>query len=213
MAKITKIEIQKRNKERVNLFLDDEYAFSLSTELVYKEALKVNEEVDSKKLGVLAEREGLIRCKDSALRIIERSYKTEKEVRDKLSLKGYEDNAINKSIEFLKEYNFINDIKYTKAFIKDKLNSSGSNKIKYTLIQKGISKELIEEELSNLNEDNEKKVAIDLAKKKFMIIKKRENDNYKISGKLYRYLLSKGYGYDIVNEVVKEVMSFDDIIE
>jgi len=115
MAKITKIEIQKRNKERVNLFLDDEYAFSLSTELVYKEALKVNEEVDSKKLGVLAEREGLIRCKDSALRIIERSYKTEKEVRDKLSTKGYEDNAINKSIEFLKEYDFINDIKYTKA--------------------------------------------------------------------------------------------------
>ena len=43
MAKITKIEIQKRNKERVNLFLDDEYAFSLSTELVYKEGLKTNE--------------------------------------------------------------------------------------------------------------------------------------------------------------------------
>jgi len=211
MAKITKIEIQKRNKERVNLFLDDEYAFSLSTELVYKEALKVNEEVDSKKLGVLAEREGLIRCKDSALRIIERSYKTEKEVRDKLSTKGYEDNAINKSIEFLKEYDFINDIKYTKAYIKDKLNSTGSNKIKYTLIQKGISKELIEEELSNLNEDNEKKVAIELAKKKFIIIRKRETDNYKISGKLYRYLLSKGYGYDVVNEVVKEVMSLDDL--
>jgi len=213
MAKITKIEIQKRNKERVNLFLDDEYAFSLSTELVYKEALKVNEEVDSKKLGILAEREGLIRCKDSALRIIERSYKTEKEVRDKLSLKGYEDNAINKSIEFLKEYNFINDINYTKAFIKDKLNSTGSNKIKYTLIQKGISKELIEEELSNLNEENEKQVAIDLAKKKFLIIRKRETDNYKISGKLYRYLLSKGYGYDVVNEVIKEVMSFDELIE
>ena len=213
MAKITKIEIQKRNKERVNLFLDDEYAFSLSTELVCKEALKVNEEVDSKKLGVLAEREGLIRCKDSALRIIERSYKTEKEVRDKLSTKGYEDNAINKSIEFLKEYDFINDIKYTKAYIKDKLNSTGSNKIKYTLIQKGISKELIEEELSNLNEDNEKKVAIELAKKKFIIIRKRETDNYKISGKLYRYLLSKGYGYDVINDVVKEVISFDDLME
>jgi regulatory protein len=36
MGKITKIEIQKRNKERVNLFLDGEYAFSISAELVYK---------------------------------------------------------------------------------------------------------------------------------------------------------------------------------
>ena len=101
-------------------------------------------------------------------------------------------------------------VNYTKAFINDKLKSQGSQKIKYTLIQKGISKEIIEEELSNLNKENEKNVALNLAKKKFDIIKKKENDNYKISGKLYRYLISKGYEYDVTNEVVKEVMSLDD---
>jgi regulatory protein len=211
MAKITKIEIQKRNKERVNLFLDGEYAFSLSIELVYKEGLKTNEEIDSEKLKVLAEHESLIRCKNSALRIIEKSYKTEKEVRDKLILKGYEEKPINKSIEFLKEYNFINDSNYTKAFISDKLKSQGSQKIRYSLIQKGISKEDIDEELSNLNKENEKNVALNIAKKKFDIIKKKENDNYKISGKLYRYLISKGYGYDVTNEIVKEIMSLDEL--
>lgn len=210
MAKITKIEIQKRNKERVNLFLDDEYAFSLSVELVYKEGLKTKDEIDSEKLKVLAERESLIRCKDSALRIVEKSCKTEKEMRDKLILKGYEENSINKSIEFLKEYNFINDSNYTKAFISDKLKSQGSQKIKYTLIQKGISKDCIDEELSNLNKENEKNVALNIAKKKLNIIKKKENDNYKISAKLYRYLLSKGYGYDVTNHVVKEIMSLDE---
>lgn len=206
MAKITKIEVQKKNKERVNLFLDDEYAFSLSMELVYKEGLKKNDEVDSKKLEILAEQESLIRCKNSALRIIEKSYKTEKEVIEKLRLKGYGDTAINRSIEFLKEYNFINDLNYTKAFINDKLNSVGSQKIKYNLLQKGISKEIIEEELYNSNKENERNVAFNLAKKKVNIIKKKENDNYKISGKLYRYLISKGYSYDITNEVVKEIM-------
>ncbi|MCE5220674.1 MAG: recombination regulator RecX [Clostridium sp.] len=210
MAKITKIEIQKRNKERVNLFLDGEYAFSLSAELVYKEGLKTNDEIDSEKLKILVEHENLIRCKNSALRIIEKSYKTEKEVRDKLILKGYEDNSINKSIEFLKEYNFINDSNYTKAFIHDKLNSQGSQKIKYKLIQKGISKEIIAEELSNLDKGNEKNVAFNIAKKKLDIIKKKENDNYKVSGKLYRYLISKGYGYDVTNEIVKEIMSLDE---
>jgi len=210
MAKITKIEVQKKNKERVNLFLDEEYAFSLSIELVYKEGLKKNDEVDSKKLEILADKESSIRCKNSALRIIEKSHKTEKEVIEKLKLKGYEDNSINKSIEFLKEYNFINDLNYTKAFINDKLNSVGSQKIKYTLLQKGISKELIEEHLSNSNKENEKNVAFNLAKKKVDLLRKKENDNYKISGKLYRYLISKGYEYDITNEVVKEVMSLDD---
>ena len=210
MAKITKIEIQKRNKERVNLFLDHEYAFSLSAELVYKEGLKINAEIDSEKLKILAEHESFIRCKESALRIIERSYKTEKEMRDKLRLKEYEDNSINKTIEFLKEYNFINDSNYAKAFISDKLSSAGSQKIKYALTQKGICKEIIDEELSKLNKDNEKNTAFNIAKKKFDILKKKENDNYKISGKLYRYLVSKGYGYDVINDVVKEVMSIDD---
>lgn len=210
MAKITKIEIQKRNKERVNLFLNHEYAFSLSAELVYKEGLKVNADIDSEKLKILAERESFIRCKESALRIIERSYKTEKEMRDKLRLKEYEDNSINKTIEFLKEYNFINDINYAKAFISDKLSSAGSQKIKYALTQKGICKEIIDEELSKLNKDNEKNTAFNIAKKKFDLLKKKENDNYKISGKLYRYLVSKGYGYDVINDVVKEVMSIDD---
>lgn len=210
MAKITKIEIQKRNKERVNLFLDGEYAFALSAELIYKEGLKINAEIDSEKLKALAERESFIRCKESALRIIERSYKTEKEMRDKLKLKGYEDNSISKSIEFLKEYNFINDTNYVKAFISDKLNSAGSQKIKYTLIQKGICKEIIDEELSKLNKDNEKNAAFNIAKKKFDAIKKKESDNYKISGKLYRYLVSKGYGYDVISDIVKEVMYQDE---
>lgn len=210
MTKITKIEIQKRNKERVNLFLDGEYAFSLSLELMYKEGLKVNQEVDINILKALAKKESYIRCKESALRIIERNYKTEKEVRDKLKLKGYEEDDIDSSIEFLKNYNFLNDYNYTKAFIKDKINIQGSQKIKYNLIKKGISKEIVQEQLSSINKDDEKITALNLAKKKLNIIKKSENDEYKISGKLYRFLISKGYGYDVVKEVVKEVMLLDD---
>ena len=210
MSVITKIEIQKKNKERVNLFLDNEYAFSISTELVYKEGLRVNLNVDIEKLKDLAEKEEMLRCNNSAIRIIERNYKTEKEVRNKLIEKGYNENAINNAIDFLQKYNFLNDNTYTKMYVKDKLNSQGSNKIKYTLMKKGISKEMIEEELQNIDRDDEKKVAMELAQKKLSSIKKSENDKYKISGKLYRFLTSKGYNYDIVKETVKDVMSLDD---
>lgn len=210
MAIITKIEVQKRNKERVNLFLDGEYALSISAELVYKEHLKVKDNIDYDKLKLLAEKEGFAKCKESALRIVERNYKTEKQVREKLKLKGYEENAIDYSIEFLKEYNFINDNYYASAFINDKSNSMGSQKIKYNLIQKGVSKEIIEEALSNVNKENERDIALDIAKKKLVVIKKKENDNYKISGKLYRYLISKGYEMDIVSDVVKEVIRLEE---
>lgn len=43
---ITKMEISKRNKERINIYIDEEYAFSISAELVYKENLKVKDKVD-----------------------------------------------------------------------------------------------------------------------------------------------------------------------
>ncbi len=146
----------------------------------------------------------------SAIKIIERSYKTEKEVRDKLKQKGYEEKQIENSIEFLKEYDFLNDNIYAKAFIKDKISSKGSQKIKYDLIKKGISKNIIEENLVEVNHDEEKKAALTIGRKKYESIIKKESDTYKLSGKLYRFLISRGYAYDIVKDVVKEIMSLDE---
>ena len=210
MAVITKIEIQKRNKERVNIYLDEEYAFSISAELVYKENLKVKDVIDIDKLKAVADKEAYIRCKNSALKIIERSYKTEKEIVEKLQMKGYEERHIEASIQFLKEYKFLNDDYYVEAFIRDKINSKGSIRIKQDLIKKGISRDVIEEKLCKIDKSSEKDTAKELAEKKLRIIKKSENDTYKISSKIYRFLISKGYTYDIVKEVVKDVMSIDD---
>ncbi len=210
MAVITKIEIQKRNKERVNIYLDDEYAFSISAELVYKENLKVKDVVDTEKLKSVADKESYVRCKNSALKIIERSYKTEKEVVEKLQMKGYEEKHIESAVQFLKEYKFLNDDYYAEAFIKDKLTSKGSMRIKQDLMKKGIPREVIEEKLEGIDKDDERETAKVLAEKKLRVIRKSENDTYKISGKLYRFLISKGYTYDVVKEVVKDVMSIDD---
>ena len=210
MPKITKIEIQKNNKDRVNIYLDGEYALAINAELVYKENLKVKDDVDISKLQEIAEKESFIRCKESAIKIIERSYKTEKEIRDKLKQKGYEEKQINNSIDFLKEYNFINDNTYAKAFIKDKLSSKGSQKIKYDLMKKGIAKDIIEENLIKVDKNEEKEVALNVGRKKYESIRRKESDNYKLSGKLYRFLISRGYAYDIVKDVVKEIMSLDE---
>lgn len=210
MSVITKIEVQKKNKERVNIYLDGEYAFSISAELIYKENIKVKDVVDFEMLKSVADKESYIRCKNSALKMIERSYKTENEVIEKLKIKGYEQKHIEKSIEFLKEYKFLNDDYYAEAFIRDKLSSKGSQRIRQELIKKGISRDIIEKNIYEIDKDTEKNIARELANKKLRVIQKSEKDNYKISGKLYRFLISRGYTYDIVKEVVKDVMSMDE---
>lgn len=205
MNKITKIETGKRNNERVNIYIDEEYSFSISLELVYKEGLKVNDQVNIEKLSKLASEDNYLRCKNSAIKIIERSYKTEKEMKDKLILKGYDEKSIERTLKFLREYNLINDENYTRMFVKDKVNSEGKRKIKYTLIKKGIDSNVVEHELSKILSENLKEIALELALKKYNVLKKRETDKYKLSQKLYRFLVTKGYDFDLISEVVKEV--------
>ncbi|MEG0295963.1 MAG: recombination regulator RecX [Clostridium sp.] len=206
---ITKIEVQKRNKERVNIYIDEDYAFAISAELVYKYDLKVKSKVDTETLKEVAEKEAIMKCRNSAIRVVERSYKSEKELYDKLKEKGYEDKAINLAIEFLKEYNFINDETYTKSYIKDKIKTQGQKKILYTLKRKGIDEELIKDNLLAIDKEDEKEVAFTLAEKKYNILIKRESDKYKISQKLYRYLLSRGYEFSIAQEAIKKITNIE----
>ena len=214
MPKITKIEVQKRNKERVNIYIDGEYSLAVNAELIYKENLRTNMEIDIEKLQEVAAKEEILRCRSSALRIIERIYKTEKELRDKLKEKNYSDNAIELSVEFLKEYNYLNDDTYAKAYIKEHASSKGSSKIKYELLKKGIDKDIIEANMPLcIDEETERAAALKIGEKKYRTIIKSENDTYKISGKLYRFILSKGYNYDIVKSVVKEIMNDDTFTE
>lgn len=211
MGKITKIEVQKRNKERVNVYIDNVYTFSAYSELIYKENLKVNSEVDEEKLLRIAQKENVSKCKETALRIIERSYKTEKEMQNKLIEKGYDSESVGIAINFLKEYNFINDNNYVKMYIKDRISTQGKQKIKYSLIRKGISDDIIEEFLEDIESEDEKSAAIELAKKKYKSISRIETDRFKLWNKLCRYLVGRGYDYSVSKEVVNEVLDRDDI--
>lgn len=208
---ITKIEVGKRNKERVNIYIDEEYAFSISAELVYKENIKVKDKINVESLRKLAEEDNYIKCKNSALRVIERTYKSEKELVDKLSLKGYDDHIIKRTINFLREYNLLNDSNYAKMYVKDRSKSQGKKKIKYTLIQKGIDENIIEEELEKLDNDEIREVVHEMALKKYRILSKRESDDYKLSQKLYRFLMGKGYEYDLIKDVVKSIVKSGDL--
>ncbi len=205
MSKITKIEAGKRNKERANIYIDDEYAFSVNMEIVYKFGLKEKEEVDKERLLEISISENLSKCKETALRTVERSYKTEKEMRDKLFLKEFDEETIDKTLEFLKEYGFIDDSKFVRMFVKDRIKNQGKNKIKYALVQKGINRYLIDEVFEELDRDDEVKRAAELCEKKYLSIIKREDDDFKIKNKITRYLLGRGYDYDIAKECIREV--------
>lgn len=214
---ITKIELQKRNKDRVNVYINEEFLFACSAELIYTYGLSKDKEIDIDSLKDIIDKDNWIKCKSCALKTIERTYKTQKQIFDKLVQKEYDEKAINKTIDFLKEYKFIDDEKYTEAYIKDKLKSQGKNKIKYALINKGINEALIKEKLSCLDKDIEENTALKLAEKKYKLLIKNESDIRNIYKKLGDYLIRNGYNLDIVqntlNNIVKEELNHPNTTE
>ena len=204
---ITKLEYGKRNKNRVNVYIDDEFAFSVDAEIIYKEGLKIKDAIDINRLNGIVEEDNYIKCKNAAIRIIEKSYKSEKEIHDKLLQKEFDHKTISRTLCFLKEYNLLDDKKLASMYIKDKIKNQGSKKIKYLLMQKGINEEIINEELNNIESEQIEDTAYNLAIKKYNVLIKRESDKYKLYQKLSYYLCSRGYDYDLVSKTVKRILN------
>lgn len=206
---ITKIEIQKKNKNRVNVFLEGEFAFSCSAELIYYHNIKKNEKINMELFKEIISQDNYLKAKNSALRVIEKSYKTEKEMFEKLVALGYDEKTSARVMNFLKEYSFVNDNKYADMFIRDKSLSWGKNKIKYTLLKKGVSEEIVENGLKEINHDTEVISATKLAEKRYNTIIKSESNMYKVCKRLGNYLASRGYEYMVINNVLNKLIKVD----
>ncbi|PIH00869.1 recombination regulator RecX [Clostridium combesii] len=204
---ITKIEVQKRNKDRVNVYIDEEFNFACSSELIYYHNLKKGKVIDKNSLNDIIKEDNYIKAKGYALKYIEKSLKIESQVKEKLYLKEYDEDTVNKVIRFLKDYDFIDDDKYCDMYIREKLNIYGRNKIKYTLLNKGVKENIVIEKINNINEEKEKKVAYKLAEKKYKIMILREKDKFKIYKKIWPYIISRGYNSNIAEWVINELKS------
>lgn len=208
MSKITGIEIQKRNKNRVNLYVDNEYLLSLQAELVYKYNLSKNQEIDEEKLLEIARADDYEKAKNKALNSLSKVEKSEKKIREKLSA-DFDEEVIEEVIEFLKKHELVDDERFAEMIVSNDLNFKrvGKNRIKQNLYTKGIKREYIESAISDIDSDVELENAIYLAKKRLPRIK--DKDINKVKNKLYQHLSYKGFSYDIIKSAIREVLEED----
>ena len=209
MAIITKIEAQKRSKDRVNIYVDEEYFMAVYAELVYTHSLKKGMEIDKDSLESLLHDEIYMKAKNKALSILSKSDQSEKKLREKL-LNDYDENIVEEVIEFLKGYKLINDNLLAEKIVHDNMNLSkfGKNKIKQNLYNKGIAASDIQDAISQIDPDEEYENAKYLAEKRLKRLK--VEDKNKINQKIYQHLAYKGFSYDIIKRVLRELLNFDE---
>ena len=195
---ITAIEAQKRNKDKVNLYLDGEFACSLTAESVVRARLKIGQELSEERLReILATSETELAFK-KALDYISRAMKTEKQVKDYLCLKGFDALAAERAVEKLKEYKYVDDLQFAALYVEMNGRQKGARRIKAELMQKGIDETKAEQALLMLSEERSSESAAALADK---FMRGKAND-FKNLVRLSRFLAARGFDYETINQIV-----------
>jgi regulatory protein len=127
------------------------------------------------------------------------------EIIDKLKSWDIEENDFDEIITCLKNENFINEERFTQAYINDKLNFNkwGKLKIKYELSKKEIEEDIIEKALCKINKTYYLSVLNNELIKKNKSIKD-ENIN-KRRFKLVNFAKNKGFEYDLILQIISQI--------
>ena len=209
MAVFQKFDAQKKNTDRVNIYINDEFFMSVFTELVYTFNLKKGMEIDKDNLKSLLDNDMYIKAKNKALNILSKTDQSEKKIKEKLS-SDFEDSTIEKVLDFLRSNIFI-DVKLLAQKIVNtniNFNKCCKNKIKQNLYNKGIDSEDISHAISNIDYDVEFENAMYLAKKRYDRIK--NEDKRKVYQKISQHLAYKGFDYDTIKSVLNKILNFDE---
>jgi len=192
---VTKIDVQKRNPKRRSVYIDGEFAFGLDEEVLYKSRLKKGESLTLQQIEKITKEERKKKSKDVALKFLSFRRRTEKQVREKLQKRGFDEKTIDATIDKLKEFDLINDLEFATCWVKDRLayKPRGKKLLKQELWKKGIRKDIIERVTEELCQDEDKS-ASDLVEK----IKKRYRnlDPQVAKRRMYNLLLRRGFSYE-----------------
>lgn len=202
---ITKIETQKKNKNRVSIFIDKKYAFGIYKKTLMKFELETGMILTPELIEEIKVEDEYKKCFNSALNYLSYRSRTSDEIRKKMLDKEYGLNTITKVIKELKRLNYIDDLDYSKQYIEYKKKKMGRRRIRYELERKGIDSRVIEQALLAYNSGKAYDQALRIAEKKNnqygdISYQKRYN---RLAGLLNR----RGFSYDIIKNVLSEILS------
>ncbi len=207
--RITKIESQKKNPTRKNLYVDGEFVIGVSAETLLRFGIRTGDEIGDNKLKALQATEELQGAKTVALRFLSHRQRTEKEIRDKLREKEFGDEEIRKTLEQLKDLGYVNDAAFACAYVRHHLaiRPKGKVVLKQNLLLLGVAKETIDAALEEVfSQTSQEEAAFDAAQKFIKKSLKSQDDPRKAKQKLAAFLTRRGFTWDVVSPTLKHVL-------
>lgn len=203
---VTNISYSK-SKEVFEVVFEDETKLLLNYNIFEKYKVSVDMDFSENEIQEMKYFSDIERAKSRAINYISGKLKTKYEVRLKLKDKDFTEDIIDEVIDILEKEEYLNDRLYCEVFIEDKkqLNGYGKNKIKSLLIQKGISKSVFEDFLDEFEYEEEFDNALKMGIIKLNLLS-NEEDVFKKKQKLINYLAYRGFSFDVINDVLREIL-------
>lgn len=194
---ITKLEFLDKNK--VKVYIEEEYRFLLYTTDIKKYKIVEYGELSEKEYEDIIVNTVFRRAKQKALAILKRMDRTEFELREKLKRADYTEDIIQKTIDYIVSFNYINDEKYARYYVKSKKSSKSKRIMTMELKNKGIDKEIIEEAMNEEFTNDEVALVKAMGRKILTIEEMTKEEKLKLSAALYR----KGFKSEDIRKYIK----------
>ena len=200
MGKVTALSVQKRNRERVNVYIDDEFAFGLA--YVAAAHLRIGQELSPDEINELQSQDTVEKAKDSAYTLISLRPRSTAEIQQSLKKKGYDPDVIEQVINRLVDLDFLNDETFAQYWVeqRDSFKPRSHMALRQELQQKGISRDIIDAALTASDETSAARAA---AEKKARLLTRYEEDEFK--KKLGQFLQRRGFSYGLIKDIIDEL--------
>lgn len=193
MQTITALTIQKRNKERVNLFLNGEYAFSLALNVAL--GLKRGQCLSPVEIAALQHEDEILRAYHHALRLLGYRPRSQVEIKRRLGQKGYTPEAVGAALQRLIDKRYVDDEAFARYWLAQRLRNRprGVRAIGYELRQKGVDHDTITQVLHDVDEAASAWAAIEGKLNRWQCL-----DEATFRKKAMGFLSRRGFNYTVV---------------
>jgi regulatory protein len=200
MLTVTKLEPQKKNPQRLNVYLNGEFAFGISRAAA--PWLDEGNQLSQSEIDELQFRDGVESAYQRALNFLSYRSRSEQEIRQNLQKAQISEEVMEAVLDRLRHSRLVDDRQFAKEWVENRsrFKPRGKKALSSELIQKGISSQLIVEVLENVDEPE---LALRLARKKLPRLHNLERTSFQ--EKLYGYLSRRGFSDEVSRETISRL--------
>lgn len=202
---ITRMEIQKKNKERVNVYLDDEFAFGISLKLAL--TLKRGQQLSEAEITRLKHEDARTVAYHNATRFLGYRPRSTREIEQYLAKKEFPPDVIEFTVEMLTTRGYLNDEEFARAWVdnRTRFRPRGAYGLRHELRQKGLSDRVIDAAVANLDEETAAWAAVQPKLARWQGLERQA-----MQQKVISFLNRRGFGYDTARTTFERIWELAD---